>query len=402
MPIESKEEVEYCKLQVQYVAPQDVVKEKRAAVLKQFKKMPVSGFRPGKASDQALKIKYKKQIEASVQRELVSHAYDDILFETGISPIGFPNITDTKLQGVNFSCNMLFMKKPEFELKQYSGFEIPSPHLPKNSVELAEEMLQNLRLQHGDVCPYEDGQFVQVGDKITMSYELQQEGKEKIIKEGEVHVVRQSEFDDSILGMLPDETREFTILDQKKERVGVKVTLHMGLKNVPCSDNEALATKVGYESFEKLREALVGTASGSIEQQKSVLLVDQIKKRVLEAHDFEVPSWLALMEAQSMAQQERVNWDAAEESAKEDYINKASERVKLSFIFDSIRKAEPEAQMSDEEVREYLSNLIAMRGQDPHKVLVEAERTGKLFGMVASVRDEVTSKWLLQNSKIIE
>jgi trigger factor len=422
MPIESKEEVEYCKLLVNYVAEPNVITEKRKDALKQLRSMPVSGFRKGKVPDEILLSTYRKQVDNFIIRELVAHAYDDVLFETGITPIGYPNTSDIQFAGNTFSCRMLFMKKPDFELKQYKDLEIPSPHIEKTETELTEELLHQVRKQFADIAPYGEKDFVQAGDKITMSYELRAEGMAPVINDGEIYVVGSNrltnDFDDNLLGMVPDEEREFDVMmnshnlqqhahdehcDHKLVRTHVKVKLYMGMKSVPCSDNEELAKKANYESYQKLREAVSGAATSRIEQNRNSLIANQIKMRLVELHDFEVPSWLMLMEAQNIARQEGVKWDDdIVDEIRQSYLNRSKERVKLSCIFDSIRKVEPEAQMSDSEVKEYLTRLFKVQGQDPQKAFVEAERTGKLLGMIAAVRDEITTRWLVKNSKIVE
>ncbi len=422
MPIESKEEVEYCKLLVNYIAEPKVIEEKRKEAIKQLKNMPVSGFRKGKAPDEILLSVYRKQVNGFIIKELVAHAYDDILFETGITPIGYPNTSDIQFAGNVFSCRMLFLRKPDFELKQYKDLEIPKPHLQKTEAELAEEILYQVRKQFADVAPYGEKDFVQAGDKITMSYELHVDGIDPIINEGEIYIVGSNklcnDFDDNLLGMAPDEEREFDIMmsshnlqkehshgdkcDHKLVRVHAKTKLHMGMKSILCSDNEELAKKANYESYQKLREAAVGAATSRIEQNRSFMIANQIKMRLVELHDFDVPSWLMLMEAQNIAMQEGIKWDEITDEIRESYLKRSKERVKLSCIFDSIRKAEPEAQMSDEEVKAYLTRLFTMQGKDAQKVFVEAEQSGRLLGMVAATRDEVTTQWLVKNSKIVE
>jgi trigger factor len=401
MPIDNQEEIEYCKLKVQYTADPAVVSEKRLEALNQFRKMPISGFRPGKAPHSVLKLKFKKQIDTSVKQEMVSQAYDEVLYETGITPIGYPNVLDSNLSGNNFSCELLFLKKPDFELQKYKEFEIPEPHMPKTADDVAEELLQRIRDRNADVQPYGDEDFVQAGDKVTCDIESQEHGKDKVFVEGHMFVVGNSEFDGNLFGMKPGEMREFDLVDAAKTRIHIKFTLHMGLKPIPCSDNEELAKRVNYESFEKLRADIAATAANQVDNQRKALISDQIKKRLLEAHDFKVPEWLSSMEAQNIASQEGIKWDEITDDVRESYINQAAERAKLSFIYDSIRKVEPETQMSDEEIRNYLTRMAAMQGLDPQKALVEAQSQGRLLGMAAALRDEAVTKWLVEKSKVI-
>ncbi len=406
MPIETQEEVEYCKLQVHYVAEQEIIKEKHSEAISVFSKHPVPGFRTGKATSSAIYIKYRKQVDDHMRRELISQAYDDVLFETGITPLGYPQTTNVRLSGKsNFSCDMLFTKKPDFELSKYTDLEIPKPHIEKTAVEIAELMMQQLREQMGDVAPYGENDFVQTGDSVTLSYEMYRKDADTVAKEGEFYKVGSNkftrDFDDGLMGMIPDEEREFNI-DLSGDKVKVKVKLHMGMKTVPCSDNEELAKKTNQESYEKLREAVAGSATNKISQEETTLVGEKIKLKLIETHDFEAPSWLTIMEGQNIALQEGIKWEDLEDEARESYLKRAEGRVKLSFILDSIRKKEAEAQMTDEEVRNYLARVIQMRGGDPQQALVEAEKSGKLFGMVASVRDQATMEWLVKKNKVVE
>ena len=68
MEIEVKE-VEPCKLSIRYVANAEEILNKRSDVLTAFKKAPVPGFRPGKASVDAIKVHYRHQIDESLKKE---------------------------------------------------------------------------------------------------------------------------------------------------------------------------------------------------------------------------------------------------------------------------------------------------------------------------------------------
>ena len=164
------EEVDYCKVKVKYVADPSLVEEKKNEAVRLLKKSNVQlpGFRMGQATDLAIRVHMKKQIDQMVTRELVSDAFTETLFETKMKPIGYPDVHSTRLDGRHFECEMTFAKKPEFELQQYTGFEIPKPHLEMTAAEGAEKLLQELRTVHGDVVTYGADDFVQEGDKITM------------------------------------------------------------------------------------------------------------------------------------------------------------------------------------------------------------------------------------------
>ncbi len=80
-------EVEYCKVNVKYTATPDVVMEKTKEAINELRKLPVPGFRKNKATDQAIKTRYKQKIFDWVKSQMVQFSYDEILFETKMQPI---------------------------------------------------------------------------------------------------------------------------------------------------------------------------------------------------------------------------------------------------------------------------------------------------------------------------
>lgn len=110
-------EVEYCKLNIKYTALPETVVEKTKAALNELRKLPVPGFRPNKATDIAIKTRYKSRINDWVKREMLNQSVEDILFETKMQHIGQPQVIDMRLEGNVFNCEMIFLKKPDLDRK---------------------------------------------------------------------------------------------------------------------------------------------------------------------------------------------------------------------------------------------------------------------------------------------
>ena len=90
-------EVDYCKLEVQYSADPDVVESKRDEVMQSLKKIKIPGFRKGKAPESAIKMKMSKEIATTVIEHMKAQAYDDVVFETEIKPIAYPQFEDVNI-----------------------------------------------------------------------------------------------------------------------------------------------------------------------------------------------------------------------------------------------------------------------------------------------------------------
>jgi trigger factor len=450
------EEVEYCKLQVHYTADPDVVMEKRDEAVDALKKsnVKVPGFRTplaltknkkkkkvrrkstkfrvkngkktkkgtglnarnSEAFERALKAYYKGHIEKTIMSELVSEGFDETLYETKIKPIGYPEISNQLLDGNNFSCDMLFMHKPSFELKEYKEFEIPDPEVG-NAAEEAEKMAQDLRVQHGDVVPYEEDDFVQEGDSLTMDITTTIDGKEveSLTQQGLFYTLGQftnEDFDNNLLGMKAGDQKTFKITFPDEEQINpdlrgkeatFDVSVHMGTKKKPAPLDDELAKKCGVETYKELRTRLEGTASQRMQVRRNIKLSNQIITRLVENHDFEVPAWLVLIESQRAAQHLGKVWDDLSDDEIKELNEDSKKQVKLSLILDSVRETEPEAVFSEGELLQKLQRSLVQQGhQNANQIMQQMHANGTLIGHVARLRDEATVQWLVNTCKVVE
>lgn len=413
MSLQIKEE-EYCKLNVHYVAEESKVQEKRNEIIgKILKEKPhVRGFRPGKAPVSAIKLQYKSVIEKNLKEMLVSEAYDDIVFETKIKPIGYPQVNSSELHNNEFWCSLTILKKPEFELKQYKGFEIPKPHQEQTPDAIIESQLQKLRERFSDFEPYLDGDRVQEKDKVTMDVQLEVDSViQPESQEGILYQVGQNSFpglDENLIGMQAGEVKEFTVvlpetapehLRNKEAKFTVRV--HMGMKVTPCPLDDSLAEKCGLKTYDELRNAVVGEVNRQLTSQERDKIVQQLASRLIEQHEFDVPEWLAKMEAQNIVKQMGSELERLTKEAQDNVLEQARKNVKFSLILDSIKEVEPELEFSDAEMIEILKNQLSGNG-NADKMIADALKTGSLFGTIAALKTNLVIDWLVKNSKIVE
>jgi trigger factor len=408
------QEVDYCKVNVAYVADSKAVNSKRQEILSKYiemaKTQPIKGYRPGRAPVQAIKVYYGKQIDSQIKQDLVSVAYDEVLYETKMKPVFYPQVLRSELNKDQFECELAFFKKPEFELKEYKNFEVPQPHQTQTHMEKVEAHLESLRRDYADVVPYSDDDFVEMGDQITMdvTYTHSTEPLSKLNQilsaEGALYKVgggqRESEFDDEILGMKAGEERSFTIKKSSTDLFDVKVMVHMGTKSIPCALDDEFAQKLDCPTLKDLIDRVGGIATQQIEQEIKQKFQQQIVARLLSNHNFEVPQFLIDMEAQMLAAQYQMKFNNLDAENKKIFLDMAKSQVKLSLILDSIREQEPEAVFTEQEIIDHLSTQLMEAGQNPKKILGDLERNGKLAGVVAKMRNESTLDWLMKTCKI--
>lgn len=415
MQIEVKE-LEPCKLLVNYQADAEQILNKRGEVINAFKKAPVPGFRPGKATIEAINKHYRDQIETSLKRALAEDAYHNTLFEKKLKPHGAPKFTTALFADGKFTCEFEVLTKPAFDLAPYKNMDVPRPAALTTPIETAEKILQDLRVRLGQSDPYTETDFVQEGDNVILDYEGTVDGVkvESLTAEGEMLTVGFSQlkdFDDNLLGMVIGDVRKFNVLVPENglpslqgKNVEFTVTLTMGSKNIPCALDDSLAQKVGRADYAELREYVNGLAVAKVEEAKRAALLEAIVNRMVSENVFDVPHWASLSEAQYLAQQSHISWDNSTDEDKERFISLAEKNCKLALILDKIREEEPEAQISDQEVFDMIKQNIAKSKSDksPDEIIKEASRTGYLQILFSRIKDEHTLDFIVKSVNIIE
>jgi trigger factor len=409
-------EIEPCKLRVSYQASPEQISNKRNEVVSIFKKAPVPGFRPGKASTDSIKMYYREQIDSSLKRALAEEAFHNTLFEKEIKPHGAPKFGMILLGDGKFSCEFEVYTKPNFQLEPYLHLEVPKPHEDEDASVLSEKIIQDLRIKYGEVVGYTDSDFVQSGDSIMISYSGSVDGQavDSLTAENEMLTVGKSQlptFDENLLGMKVGETREFNLLAPETglpslagKTVQFKVTLHMGSKTVPCALDDAMASKLGKNTFSELKEFVLGSAQATINNKFRSDLSVAVSRKLVEDNKIDVPNWMSLSEAQYLAHASKVDWATLPDVDKEKYIEMSEKNVKLSLILDKIRELEPEAQLTDQETFEIVKRTL-LNNKLPtsiDEVLQEMSRTGYLQILFSRIRDEHTVDFIVKNAKVVE
>lgn len=409
-------ENEPCKLSVTYVADAGEILNKRGEILNAFKKAPVPGFRPGKASMDAIKVHYRAQIDDSLKRALAEDAFHNTLFEKKIKPHGPPRFNSLLLADGKFTCEFDLHTKPDFELAEFKGIQIPKPHEPEDESSLTEKLLQDLRVRLGEAVPFTETDFVQAGDNVIIDYEGAIDGEkvEHLCAQGEMLTVGASalaQFDDNLLGMQLGETREFDMFvpegslpSLSNKNVHLKVTLNMGSKSNPLPLDDTLAQKMGKKDLNELREFARGTAAVSIQNRFKARVNESVANLLIDANAINVPNWMTLSEAQYLANGAKVDWATAPDADKEKYMQIAERNVKLALILDRIRDENPEAQLTDQEVFEVIkANLAKTQIKEPiNEVIDRMNKSGYLQILFSRIRDEHTLDFITKTIQIIE
>lgn len=409
-------EIEACKLSVHYEASALEILDKRSEVMNAFKKAPAKGFRPGKATPEAIKFQYKDQIEDALKRALMEDAYHNTVFEQKLRPHGAPRFNSALMLDGKFTCDFEVHTKPNFELAPYQNMEIPKPHTPMSESELEARMLQELRMKYGEVSPFTDQDFVQGGDNVLVDYEGTIDGVkvDTLCATGEMLAVGSSQlalFDENLLGMALGETREFDLTVPKEglpslagKTVHFKITLNMGTKTIPAALDDELAKKLAKRDYGELKEFIHSVAAAKIANTFREMVNNAVAQKLVAENNFAVPNWMSLSEAQYLVHNAQLEWATLADVDKESYLALAEKNVKLSLVLDKVRENEPEAQLSDQEVFEIIkSNLAQTKVEKPiDEIMANMSKSGYMAVLFSRIKDEYALDFVVKSAKIIE
>jgi trigger factor len=409
-------ELEPCKLSIHYEANFMEIGDKRAEVEQHFKKAPVPGFREGKAQMEHIRVHYRQQIDDAVKRALAEDAFHNTLFEKKLRPHGPPRFNSLFLDGGKFNCDFEILTKPDFELPQWKDLEIPKPAPIATVEELSNQMLQELRVRLGEVVPFSDTDFVQMGDNVILDYEGTIDGQkvETMCATGEMVTMGKGPlqaFDTNLLGMTLGETREFDFTAPEGglpslsgKTIHFKVTLNMGSKVVPCGLDDELAKKMGKANFDDLQQYVSQAAFARVANADKMNVHEAVAKKLVDGAKIDVPNWMSLSEAQYLAYQSQLDWSIIPDVDKERLIEVATQNVKLTLILDKIRETAPEAQLTDQEVFEIIKQNLAQTKmpQSLDEVIQQMNKTGYLQILFQRIRDEFTMDQITKTVKLIE
>lgn len=405
-------ENEYCKLDITYSIEKDLVDGKRDEIIVKFKDIPINGFRKGKTTPDIIKFHFRKEIEEELKRELANEAFQNVLSEKNIKPFGYPNFTSIVLDESKFACSFTMHKQPDFELKSYKGFDIPKPTLP-DPEEFTQRMVFELRAKHGTSIPFTENDFVQIGDKVILDCHTTSNDQpvDKLTFSGEILQVGRINipgFSEGLLGMQCNEVRhlELPIPDDGSEFANkilkIEAKLIMGSKIESAPLNEALAKIVGVQTVDELMDQTRAIASNRIAEIERNFKTDQVSRRLIEDHIFEVPHWIISAEAKINARYAGKEWEKISNSDKEIFIKQAENSVKLSLILEKIRENEPEAQLTQQEILSIAKANISQYAPNPDKVFGEILNSGHLSIFLNRIKDEYTLDFIVKNCNVVE
>ncbi|GAB1256974.1 trigger factor [Aurantivibrio plasticivorans] len=352
------------------------------------KKARINGFRAGKVPLKVVKQRFGEGIRQEVLGEVINRTYFEAIQQESLNPAGMPNIDiskDTEGEGIEYVATLEVY--PEFELTDFSAFEIAKPVASVEESDI-DTMIENLRKQ---AATYETVErAAKTDDQVIIDYVGTKEGEEFEggKADGQTLVLGSNSmipgFEDGIVGMKAgdEKTLDLTFPEEyhAEELKGAAVQFKISLKEVKEQSlpelDEEFYKKFGVE--EGGAEAFRAEVKKNMERELKNAIKNKVKTQVLdalaEAQAVDIPGALVANEVENMRKQMLQQFGAAAEKLDTKSLlpdsmfeEQASKRVKLGLIMGEIIKVQ-EMTADEDKVKEAIDEL-ASTYHDPDAVI---------------------------------
>lgn len=402
----SVQDINETRKSVQVTVPAATIAQEEKALVGQFSQQArLPGFRPGKAPQNLITKKYKKEISEELNRKLMSKAYEQITESSDIAVYSVVEVDEGEFKSgeaseVTFTVDV----RPEFTLPKYDelNVSVPSDEITDDEVAQAKQQLLEQRAEYNVVeREAEKGDYVKLSYEGKIGDDLVAElvpdhptyGKQATTWEeaGSEHSPGVRAIIDGIVGMKAGDTKDveesfdkdFAVEALREKTVTYSIEVQEVRQKVLPEITEELLKSMEVESEEKLVERLrddVATQKKqNVEEAKRRQILDYLEGQV----EFPVPESAVegerenlLRDYMSRAMQQGASQDDFEAN-KDELFKGASEaagkRVKLQFILSEIAKKE-EISIENEDMHPRIMQEAMATRTAPEKLVKELQK----------------------------
>lgn len=357
-------------------------------------KVRINGFRPGKVPVGHLKKMYGKSIMAELVNEIIRDKPSAILSERGEKSATQPEIAMTEDEAeadkilsaqADLEFTLSYEVIPPIELKPVDGIKVTREVVDVADAEVIEQIEKIA--ENARTFEAKKGKAAE-GDRVTMDYLGKVDGVAfDGGKDEDAELVIGSNrfipgFEDQLVGLKAGDEKVITVnfpADYPAANLaGKEATFDITVKEVAAPAaielNDELASKLGIESLDKLKEIV----RGQIESQYGNVTRQKVKRQILdqldELYKFDTPSKLVDAEFENIWRQ--INTDLAqsgktfadedttEEEARTEYRTLAERRVRLGLVLSEIGEKGGVEVSEDEMQRALYAQLQQFPGQE--------------------------------------
>ena len=291
------------------IGKKDVATEYNASVAKYAKNLQIPGFRKGKVPVSVLERKYGDALKADAAAELIEKALGEVFETIDEKPLPYtqPSMEEVPVLDVtkDLTFSVTYDIFPTVKIESLDGITIKEPVVEVGEAELKQE-LEQIRERNAMVVDKKDDDAAVKDDIATVNYcELADDGTEieGSQRQDFVFTIGSGQnifkFDDDIIGMKKNETKEITKTYDKdfedKDLAGttkkIKVSLTaLKVRNLPDLDDE-LAQDVNekYNTLEDMKADILKNMEAIRDRRVTEIKSNELLEKLVEKYNFDLP-----------------------------------------------------------------------------------------------------------------
>ncbi len=390
---------------------EDVQKGREAAYHKLAKNVALPGFRPGKAPRALVErtIGAAAIMEEAAQ-SLIPDAYIAAIEQENIAVVGQPEINI--LEG-HEDKPMVFTAevavKPEFELPQYKGVQIPEEKAEVSEKDLEDEIFK-MRERVGKFIELGEEDKVEEMDFATIDFTGFMNGEP--FEGGEAHdyPLRIGShnfipgFEEQLLGAKMGETREINVTFPQEyhaeEMAGKDAMFRVTIKGIkrreiPALDDEFVKDiSEEWDTVDDLKKGVKERLQKQAEETAEQNMKNEALEKVIAAADFFIPECMIDLELNDMLQQLesdlsmqgmtleqycRMSGESLD-GVKAAFRERAAKNVRMNLILEAVAKAE-NIEASEEDVTYYIDQMAGGVADEAKRIREELEKSDRISGL---------------------
>lgn len=396
--------------------------ESRLAEIGKTAKM--AGFRPGKIPQAVLKKRYGQSVVGEVLQETIAETSQKLLNDRKIRPSLQPSVEITAYdQGKDLEYKVsleMFPETPEVKFEEISLERLKAEVTDKDIQEGLERVQKanrsfekseatSSKADQGDVVVIDfvgkvGGEAFEGGTAEGFRLEL---GSGQFIEGFEAQLTGSKVGDEvAVKVTFPDPYHSETLAGKPAV---FDVTVKEILKPAIPALDDTFATKIGFESLEKLKEAV----QQQIEKDYAELSRSRVKKDLFDILDksypFDVPQGMVELEFKSLLEQVSRNKatdpelkDKSEEELKTEMHTMADRRVRLGILLAEIGRRQ-DIQVEQDELRKAVYDQARMfPGQERKVIEFYQKHRDSLEQLKGPILEEKVVDFLLEKVKTKE
>ncbi|KAF1074599.1 trigger factor [Halodesulfovibrio sp. MK-HDV] len=400
------EDLSPVKKQINITVPVDEVNAALAATIAMYRtNVDLKGFRKGKVPTSVIEGRFKKEVYSEATQDLVNVHINEVIGEGELSPVSRIDFDGGELvRDEEFTYSISFEVMPAFDLPNYEGIEVEEEKVVVDEKEVDEvldrirgNMAENVVIAENraakdgeiaviDFAAYENGEPLEgvsaENFQMTLGDKQALEDFETLVKSITVGEAGEGEV------TFPE---DFINPEFAGKTVTMKVTVHgIQEKKLPELNDELAKKAGGFDSIEKMREAVVESYKSSRLQLNKSQAQKTMLDSLLKTVDFPIPATMVDGHVDSLIQEriERLERQGKSveslgktpEELQAEVRPEAEEIAKTQVFLIAVAKKEG-VEVADQEVDMQLHQIAQRAGQEFNVVKEYYSKNNLLFSL---------------------